>query len=328
MVRTQQTYCERLVVTQCGSTGALVSQHSIDAKGPLNASAVYIYCVALDSPVIFLIAACHCQAVLWLLRLVVLDLVRWQQRAHNLCQLGMTPSLSATRCSQISNLCPIPLLCLCTFTDPRMLGSVGRIRSSNRMTIELLCEFSDGSPIHQGRSTDMQRNIYRFYLSFAHDCCLGWSATLHEGRKDGTAVFKMIKTSVSVQSARLEISIRSMHSRWTTELIQSPFPGSSHSFIGPDGHEYHWKWRSNFSFSNDLQASVLRAVPYLHLYRTLTMKQCVDSWKVVVAIYRCRSMALYKDGQLTIFPVREIASLCQYILCDRNCSLTVWRVHD
>ncbi|EGN97063.1 hypothetical protein SERLA73DRAFT_185341, partial [Serpula lacrymans var. lacrymans S7.3] len=85
---------------------------------------------------------------------------------------------------------------------------------------------------------------------------------------------------------------------WTTRLERRRgyFDGT-YWFKGPDNNEYRWKWRSSWSWRNDLL--------------------CVNAHNDMIAAYRVTTMAIAKDGELRIYPV-----------CSVPCSALVYGVPE
>ncbi|KZP28724.1 hypothetical protein FIBSPDRAFT_927480 [Athelia psychrophila] len=113
---------------------------------------------------------------------------------------------------------------------------------------------------------------------------------LHRDTKDGPTVFEIARSGfignpsghdaeISMGGGNLNISIRrTVGPEWQTRLVEA---STEHSFRGTDGQYYCWRSSRWFSLSNSLN--------------------CFGPGNVVIAAYECRAMALYKDGELTIF---------------------------
>ncbi|KZP28723.1 hypothetical protein FIBSPDRAFT_947552 [Athelia psychrophila] len=135
------------------------------------------------------------------------------------------------------------------------------------------------------KSSDKTATLYHMTLVGPS---LGWSAKLHRDTQDGPTVFEIAfignpyGDDISIGGGNLDISIkRTVGSPWQTRLIEASFPSTEHSFRGTDGQYYCWRSSKWFSLSNSLT--------------------CVGPSNLIIATYECRAMALYKDGELTIF---------------------------
>jgi hypothetical protein len=108
-------------------------------------------------------------------------------------------------------------------------------------------------------------------------------------------------------SSSSNILVESLSDDWTTQLRQDDFPGTNHKFSGRDGRQYRWKWYSTFSLGNDLQVGVSRSRTEFAFSGSLTWPKCINDQNELIAVYRCSTMALRKDGELIIFPVRSLS---------------------